>query len=392
MRRSPIFDVPLLLLFLYLVGAGIAFIFSASYPKALSLGENNTGASYHFAIRQALCAVIGLVGMLIAMRIPLAVYQRRAAQWIIGSLTILMLIMVLVVGTAKHGNKAWIDLGFFQFQPSELAKIALLVIASAYLVKNPWTIKSWKTFVKGPMWLFAIPIGLVVLQEDIGTVLVMCAASLVILAIAGMPTRMWGMPLLGLSVIVALGVVVLMQTGHGGQRIARFKAWLHPEDVTIKQSYQPRNSLIAVGSGGLFGRGWCGSRQKWFYLPGSQNDYILAIIAEELGFLWLGVFVFLPYLVMIYLGFDVAIKSPSPFGAMVAAGCTAMLGVQALINMAVVTNCIPCMGINLPFISYGGTSIIASLLMAGLILNVSSTKTDLLPACTPTATPAGIGN
>lgn len=388
MRRPFIFDVPLFLLFVYLVCAGIAFIYTASYPLALSLGDNNTVASYHFAYRQAIFALMGLGAMLIAMRIPLLAFQRRPVQYLVGGLTLAMLLAVLLIGSAKNGNRAWIDFGFFQFQPSELAKITLVLLTSAYLVQSPWAVKSWHTFVRGPVWLFAVPLLFVMAQGDIGTVLVMFAASLIILSMAGMPARMWGPPVLLLLALVAIGVTIGLQTGKGGQRVKRFQAWLNPY-AKIAQSHQPRNSLIAIGSGGAFGRGWCASRQKWFYVPEPQNDYISAIIAEELGFLWMTLFLLLPYMVMIYLGFDIAIKSPSPFAAMVAAGCTAMLGIQALIHMAVVTNLIPCMGITLPFISYGGTSIIASMIMAGLILNVSGIKPET-PVTDTAAQPAGV--
>ena len=158
----------------------------------------------------------------------------------------------------------------------------------------------------------------------------------------------------------------------------RFRAWVQPENRTLIASDQPRNSLIAIGSGGLLGRGFCQGRQKWFYLPASQNDSIFAVIAEELGFFLTLALLFVPYMFLIFRGFAIAHGAPDEFSAMVAMGCTVMLATQALINLGMAMNLLPTIGINLPFISYGGSSVIASMMMAGLLLNVSTLRATTL--------------
>ena len=361
MRRVTAFDMPLFFCFLILVGLGIAFVYTSSYPQAMTDG----GSGFSFAGKQILFALIGLGLMFACIYIPLPFLRRHAMG--IGVIIVGLLVLVLIWGTAKHGNKAWIPVGPFQFQPSEFAKVAIIIILAARLAEHPECMRSFKDLLLGPYLFLGIPLVLIVLQEDLGTATVFALASILLIAIAGAKFRFWGLPVLVLLMLAAM--VVLM-----GHRAERIEAWRHPFNEALQGSYQPRNSLIAIGSGGLFGRGFCQSRQKWFYLPGARNDYIVSIIAEELGLILTFVFLFVPYLFMVYRGFTVANKAPDEFSALVAVGCTVMLATQALVNLGVVTNLLPCMGINLPFISYGGTSLIASMMMAGLLLNVSGRR------------------
>lgn len=360
MRRVSAFDMPLFLCFLLLVGIGITFVYTASYPRAMA-----EGSSFALAGKQVIFSLLGLVAMFVCMYTPLDFFRHHAKT--IGGLIVVLLFLVLAIGTAKHGNKAWIPIGPFQFQPSEFAKVAIIIVLAVFLAERPWSVRSWKGLFTGPYLIIGVPIILIVCQQDLGTATVLALASIILLAIAGTKFRFWGFPMLALLFLAALVVM----TGHRAERI---DAWQHPFDETIQASYQPRNSLIAVGSGGVLGRGFCMSRQKWFYLPGAHNDYILAIVSEELGFIFTIIFLFVPYIFMIFRGFTVAHRAPDEFSALVAAGCTVMLTTQALVNMCVVTNLIPCMGINLPFISYGGTSLLASMMMAGLLLNVSGQR------------------
>ncbi|HEX2951242.1 MAG TPA: putative peptidoglycan glycosyltransferase FtsW [Armatimonadota bacterium] len=366
MRRLPAFDMPLFICFLILVGLGITYVYTSSYPKALpDSGEGGVILAFTFAGKQIFFALLGLLAMFGCMYTSINLFRRfaRIIYYGIGFL----LVLVLMVGAAKHGNRAWIDVGLFQFQPSEFEKVAIIIALSAYLAEHPWCVRTWKGLLTGPYLIIGIPLVLIALQGDLGTATVTALASIVIMAVAGTKFRFWGVPMLIFLCLAAIAVL----TSH---RVERIEAWRHPFNESIQESYQPRNSLIAVGSGALFGRGFCMSRQKWFYLPGSHNDYIFAIIAEELGFFGLLIFLFAPYLFMSFRGFTVAHRAPDEFSALMAAGCTVMLTTQALINMCVVTNIIPCMGINLPFISYGGTSLIASMIMAGLLLNVSGQR------------------
>jgi cell division protein FtsW len=377
-------DMWLFLCVLILVGVGIAAIYTASYPRA----DAEFDSYYHYVARQAPFALLGFALMLVAMSLPMEWLRRSANAFAV--LALILLVLVLLIGAAKHGNRAWIPVLGAQFQPSELAKVAVVLALAAFMARRPWMVKTWAGLVRGPVWFLLVPVCLVAAQGDLGTVLVMAAGILVLLQIGGMPMIYVAVPAAGIGVLL-LGVLLLgpvMGKFVGEHRAARVQAWLNPFASTLPEAHQPRHSLIAIGSGGAIGRGFCDSREKWFYLPGAHNDYILAIIAEEVGFFGTLLLVFVPCGYLMLRGFAVARTAPDEFSALLAAGCTAMITVQALINMAVVLNVIPSMGITLPFISYGGTSLIASMLMAGLLLNVARLQTAPAPAEEPAPAPA----
>lgn len=371
MRRVPAFDMPLFMCFLIMVGLGIIFIFSASYPKGLTNSDAN-GDVFYYTGRQILYAIIGLGAMMACMYIPLAQFRRLSG--VISAVMIVLLMLVLAISKAKHGNQAYISLGpLGQFQPSEFAKVAIVLTLSAYLAKRPWSVKSWKGLLNGPIWYLLVPLVLVGLGQDLGTVFVIGTTTLVILLVAGTPFRYIGIPLL---VIAGLGMLVVA-SGHCPDRVvSRVQAMMNPEDLANQSSYHPRNALIGVGSGGFLGKGFCQSGQKWYYLPAPQSDYIFAVICEELGFVFTLLMPIIFYLFITYRGFTIAHRAPDEYGALVAMGSTVMLVSQAIINMAVVLNVLPSMGINLPFISYGGSSLIACMMFAGLLLNVSALRSE----------------
>ena len=366
MRRVTAFDMPLFLCTLILVGLGIVFIFSASYPKALIRTETG-GDAFFYTGNQIKYVLAGLVCLLICAFIRLEWFYRPPWQkfffWGIIAVMSLCLLLVLIVGNDSHGNKSWL----WFFQPSEFAKVAVVITLASYLARRPWTVKSLRGLWSGPIWFLIVPVGFIVAEQDLGTAFAIAASIAIILVIAGVKFRFIGVPML----LLILGLAGIVLSGH---RVDRIDAWRNPEDRTNPATYQPLNSLIAVGSGGLFGRGFCQSRQKWFYLPAAQNDSIMAIIAEESGFLLTVLALFLPYLFLVFRGFSIAHRAPDEFGSLLAIGCTVMLATQAIINMSVVMNVIPAMGINLPFVSSGGSSIVACMMMAGLLLNVSAMR------------------
>ena len=367
MRRVPAFDMPLFTCILMLIGLGIVAIYTATYPKALA--DYNDG--FHFVRPQIIFACAGLVVMLLCMFFPLAQFRRLFWPIIIGMVALLML--VLVVGRLKHGNQAYIELGPIQFQPSEFVKVAIVLTLATFLSRRPWLVKSWKGLINGPAWFLIAPVVLIALEQDLGMVFVVGLSTTILLLIAGTRFRFIAIPMLGVALLGMLAAA----SGHVPERIvSRMQALMHPEDLTNSSSYHPRNSLIAVGSGGLFGKGLCQSEQKWFYLPAAQNDYILAVISEEFGFAWLVIFIFVPYMFLTYRGFTIAHRAPDEFSALLAMGCTVVLITQVMINTGVVFNLLPSMGINLPFISYGGSSIISSMMLAGLLLNVSAQRAE----------------
>ena len=339
-------------------------MYSASYPTNL---ENGILGSGNF-IRQLAFGVIGVVFMTIVIILKTDVLKKISPVFYV--LSIILLIAVLFIGVEVNGNKAWIQLpGGFRFQPTELAKISIVLTLATVISIKPWSINGYKELLKfGPYFYMGILAALILGQKDLGSLLVFGIACLSIVGFAGAKRTLYIVPA---ALLLILGTVFIL-TGH---RAGRVKAWFDPFSTSreiVQYTYQPKNSLIAIGSGGWFGRGFTMSRQKWGFLPEPHNDYILAIIAEEVGFVGILIFIILPYGIIIYRGFLIAEKARDTFSTLLAGGATIMLAVQALINMAVVTNLLPCIGITLPFISYGGTSFVSSLVLAGLILNVSN--------------------
>jgi cell division protein FtsW len=368
MRKNRLFDMPLFVCVLILVGLGVVYVYSASFPRTLITTDVNAD-TFAYAKRQLIAVVIGLAAMFGLMLAPLSLWERYR-NFIIGGTAALMCVPLAFQKVC--GNAAWIPIGAFKLQPSEFSKVALIIILGAYLAKHPWTVRTWKGLLLGPGPFIGGLLALIMLQRDLGTAVGVVLGCVGILAIAGTKFRIWGLALLGMFLLAGFLV------WHSDKQ-PRLVAWLHPFDLKIEQGMQPRHALIAIGSGGLTGMGFCQSQQKYGYLPGSHNDYIFAIIAEELGFGGTVLFLLLPYLFLIYRGFTIAHQAPDEFSALVAAGATAMLASQAVLNMAVAMNLMPSMGINLPFISYGGSSLIASLMMAGLLLNVSMRATERDP-------------
>lgn len=380
MRRTSPFDTTLFVAVIALIAVGWSFIYSASYPRAISSAETNHNSIY-YAIQQIKYTAIGALMLIACWKIPLQFY-RRYALWIICA-TVGLLLAVLVFAKVTHGNQAYFRIGTIQFQPSEFAKIAIILTLPAMLARRPELLKNLRGLFNGPAWFVIVPAGLVALEQDIGMTIAISLATTVILLIAGMKFRFVGMPILAVALLGLLVYGTLTAATHGKPwekfkgtkmetRINRVRAWLNPWDDTIQESYQLRQSLIAIGSGGVLGRGVTEGRQKWFYLPAPHNDYIVANIAEEIGFLGIAVFIFGLYSLLIFRGFSIAHSAPDEYAALVAVGCTVMLAVSALINIAVASNAMPSMGLNLPFVSYGGSSLIASMMMAGLLLNISA--------------------
>ena len=371
MRKGRIFDMPLFVCVLVLVAIGVAFVYSASFPRFIDSDVSTN--SFALTSKQITAAVAGFVIMFGLIFTPLAFWERM--RWPI-IITTSVLMLAALGFQAVCGNAGWIPLGSFKLQPSELSKVALILILGAYLAKHPWTVRSWKGVLTGPGVYIGGLLLLILLQRDLGTAVGVVLGVVGMLALAGTPLRIWG------TAVAVMVILAAAMVWHSDKR-PRIMAWLRPFDLSIEQGTQPRQALIAIGSGGLTGQGFCCSQQKYGYLPGSHNDYIFAIIAEELGFGGTLLILLLPYLFLIYRGFTIAHQAPDEYGALVAGGCTVMLASQAVLNMAVAMNLMPSMGINLPFISYGGSSLITSMMMAGLLLNVSMRTPDRDPR--PTA-------
>ena len=363
-----------------LVLFGVIMIYSASVIVAYNL----YGDERFFVKKQLVSAVVGLVAMAVAANIDYHVWKKWAGAML--GITFLLLISVFLFSSGEiNGAHRWIVLGGLSFQPSELAKLTFIIYASAWLVERRDRINSLtETFLPFAGVLAAIAV-LMLKQPDFGTLMIIVVAAISVYYAAGLSIRQM---LIGAAVGV-LGISILIaSSSYMRDRVETFLSQgSQSSDQTASQtanSYHVENIDIAIGSGGLFGRGFGNSKQKLRYLPEPQTDSIFAIISEELGFFWAEVLI-LAYLVLIYRGYMIAVRAPDMFGRLVGTGITSWFGFQAAINLGSMVQVVPLVGVPLPFISYGGTNLIISLLAIGVLLNISRFGKDEVPDSAPAA-------
>lgn len=352
-------DSVFLLLVLILVAFGLVMVFSASYASA----NYRYGDSLHYIKRQAVFAVIGVVAMLIISRVPYYIYHRLAKPiyWIcLGLITI-------VWPLNGFGAGRFISIGGQQFQPSELMKVAIIILFSALIVQNFRKMDTLKFGIM-PFMLALLPviIVLVALQHHLSATIIICTIGVAMMFVGGSRMRYF-LPVAGAGVLGIIGMIMVKGVDYMGDRVYN---WMHPMEDVLGDSWQTVQSLIAIGSGGFMGLGLGNSRQKYLYLPEPQNDFIFAIVCEELGFIG-ALLVILLFVFLVYRGFVIANKAPNKFASMVVIGITFQIALQALLNIAVVSNAMPNTGISLPFFSYGGTALMIQLAEMGIILNIS---------------------
>ena len=360
LHRDDNVDYPFLILVLLLLAVGLIMLYSASYAQS----EYDTGYtdSARYLRKQAVCAAIGLGAMYFFSRIPAAFWYRMA--WPLYGISILLLLSVLLVGQEVNGAKRWINIAGIQFQPSEIAKFAqILLFARLTRHFGP----EAKTFRYGVLGFGMALMGILVplaLEKHLSAIMLMGMVAVVMMFVAG--TRMKWL-LAGAAAAVIFVLVYISFMGYAGDRVT---AWLHPERDPGDTGYQILQSLYAIGSGGLFGLGWGKSRQKYLYLPFQYNDYIFAICCEELGFVGaLGIM--LLFMLLILRGYWIALRAADRFSTVLAAGLITLIAVQTVLNLCVVTNLLPSTGIALPFFSYGGTALAMNLGEMGIILSIS---------------------
>ena len=359
-HRDDNVDYPFLILLLLLLAVGLIMLYSASYAQS----EYDTGYtdSARYLRKQAVCAAIGLVAMYFFSRIPASFWYRSA--WLIYGGSILLLLCVLVVGQEVNGAKRWINIAGIQFQPSEIAKFAQIVLF-ARLTRHFGP--DAETFRYGVMGFGMALLGILVplaLEKHLSAIMLMGMVAVVMMFVAG--TRMKWL-LAGAGAAVVFVVVYISFMGYAGDRVT---AWLHPERDPGDTGYQILQSLYAIGSGGLFGLGWGKSRQKYLYLPFQYNDYIFAICCEELGMVG-AIGITALFSVLILRGYWIALRAANRFSTVLAAGLVTLIAVQTILNLCVVTNLLPSTGIALPFFSYGGTALAMNLGEMGIVLSIS---------------------
>jgi cell division protein FtsW len=346
-----------------LVLFGVMMVYSSSSYKAILAGND---ADY-LAKRQAIFALAGFVCMFIVSRINYRWYQHFAK--ILMLLSIALSIYVLIRGAASGGAVRWIQIGSMKFQPSEMAKPIIMVYIADMCSEHPSKLKT----IKGMLSVAALPIinSLLILQENLSTALICLAIIVSMIFVASPNWKLFFKPkyILGYVVIAAAGIAFAFAGEDNAYRLVRIKAWLHPEDYP-DDTYQTLQSLYAIGSGGLFGRGLGQSIQKTGNLPEAHNDMIFAIICEELG-LFGGLIMLAAFVMLILRLMSVVKNTPDMFGGLVTTGVMVHISVQLLVNIGVVTNTIPNTGVTLPFVSYGGTSLLFLLIEIGMILSIS---------------------
>ncbi len=358
MQRKPI-DHILLAAVLTLLGFGVVMVFSASSIEASVVNHN----PYYYFERQMVWAVLGLAIMVFFTRFD---YHRLAqlAQPV-AIATILLLIVVLVphIGRDVNGARRWLGFGSLLFQPSALAKFSLVLLFAYWLARMPRPDRFWQG-IGVPLAIY-LPIALLIIKEpDLGTALALGGTVFTMLFVAGV--NLWQFFGILAMVVPAVGVAIIVAP----YRLQRFLAFLNPQADPQGTGYHIIQSLYALGSGGIFGSGLGQGALKYFYLPEQHTDFIFAIVGEELGLIG-AVAVLALFLVLTWRGLRVAMLAPDRFGALLAIGLTAMVAVQALMNIAVVTASMPITGIPLPFISYGGSSLVFALGAMGILLNIS---------------------
>lgn len=354
-------DITFLSFVLILLTVGLVMLFSASYAYSYEYYGN----SYKFITRQSMFAVLGVAAMLIISKIDYHFWRKFA--WIVYGISIAMLAVVKALPPMIKGMdvKRWIVIGPINFQPSEVAKFAVILLFSSLIAANYKQMKNIK-FIALLVLLLAAPCGLVIIEPHLSATVLIFAIGVVLLIVGGLQKRyIFGG--IALGAVLGGGAIATGVIGYGSDRI---KYWLDPWADAKGLGFQTIQSLLAIGSGGILGRGIGQSRQKYLWVPEPHNDFIFAIVCEELGLIGALVIILL-FCLLVWRGFSIAMRAKDKFGSLLAIGLTFQVGLQAMLNIWVVTNTIPNTGISLPFFSYGGTSLLILLAEMGIVLSVS---------------------
>lgn len=361
--RKKSLDTALLLIIFAMLTFGAIMVFSASYPSALA----KTGNSFHFIGKHAAFVLAGIAVMLIASFLDYHIYRRFVFPIVIAAYALLVAVLIPGIGSDLNTfAQRWIVVGGVNFQPSEIMKFATIVLFAHLIALNQ---KRMDTFTYGVV-PFMICLGatavLMMLEPHLSGTLLICGVGGLMMIIGGTKLR-WFVALGGVG---AAGIAGLAFIGKLSYITDRVHSWLNPFGDVLEDTYQTVQSLIAIGSGGVMGRGIGNSIQKYLYLPEAYNDYIFAVICEELGLIG-ALLVMILFIAFTLRGFAVSSKAPDTFGYMLGVGITLQVAVQAMLNIAVVTNTVPPTGISLPFFSYGGTALIMLMGEMGVLLNIS---------------------
>lgn len=353
------FDFPILLVTLILMGFGIVMVYSASAILAADRFKD----SFYFLKKQALFATGGVLLMFVVMNLNYHLWQKLAYP-ILG-LSFLLLAFVLAIGTRAGGSTRWLYIGSLSFQPSEFSKLALIVFLSYFLTKKGEKIRTFQFGFLPTVLISGTMIFLVIHQPDFGVALFLGIMAILMLFVGG--TRLFYIFSLALLAIPAVYYLIIRVP----YRVYRIMSYLNPWNDPKGISFQIIQSFVAFGAGGVFGSGLGQGKQKLFFLPAPHTDFIFSVVGEEMGLIG-AVIVLGLFLVFTVRGIQVSLGAPDEFGTFLGLGITSLISLQAIINMAVVLGLLPTKGLTLPFISYGGTSLVVSLVSVGILLNISS--------------------
>lgn len=358
-------DLPFCIIILILLTIGTIMMFSASY----AFSYYTQGDSYYYLVRQLIFIALGLVGMTIMSFFN---YNKlhKIAPVVLGVAYVALVVVLILPGT--NGVKRWIPLGMFNIQPSEIAKFAIILFFAHWASKYYNKMQSARYSVLPGVVVFGTTALLLFLEPHYSGIVIIAMLTVLMLYIGGMKTKYL---IVGFAIMVGL-VLILAMTGGLSYAMSRMDGWGQALEYTTEDmwqaTWQTRNSLYAIGSGGLWGLGLGQSRQKYLYLPEPQNDFIFAIVVEELGLIG-ATMILLIFALLVWRGITLSLRAKDKFGKLLGIGLTSQIGIQVVLNILVITDWLPNTGISLPFFSYGGSSLIMLLAQMGIVLSISRT-------------------
>lgn len=361
--RRQSMDAGFFTLALILLAMGLVMVLSSSYARAYyDPGSITGGNGAYYFLRQLIFALLGVGAMLLASRLPMSFYRRYTFHFL--GLTLVLLMLVPIIGVKANGSRRWLGVGGLTLQPSELAKLAVILSFSLLICRFQGKMRSFRYGILPFLTILGIMIGLLILEPHF-------SASIILIAIGGVMMFLGGVGLgwfiAALGGVTAALAVLLTFFPYASSRIS---TWRDPFSDPSDRGYQIVQSLYSIGSGGLSGLGLGGSRQKFLYLPEEHNDFIFSVACEELGFIGAALILAL-FALLILRGYWIALHQRDRFNFLTCAGISTLLAIQVFLNVAVVTNLVPCTGISLPLFSYGGTALLIQLFEMGIILSAS---------------------
>ncbi len=343
-----------------LASFGAIMIYSASSIWA----EYKFGNEYKFLISQTVFLIAGIIIMTVLSKIDYKIYEKYSNKILFICFMLLVLVLIPGIGSVRNGSRSWFGIGGMGIQPSEISKIGLIIFTAKYLSKNEREMRSVKNGIMPILFVIMLFFGLIMLEPDFGTGMVITLTLIVMIFISESKISFF----IGCGIIGLLGIVALIAIAP--YRMARIVSFLNPWTDPLGSGFQIIQSLYAIGPGGLLGMGFMKSRQKYFYLPEPQTDFIFSIISEEFGFLGILIVASMFFLIF-FLSMKIFFKTRDPFGKYLVFGLSFGIILQAILNLAVVVGLVPVTGVTLPFLSYGGSSLLVSMASIGIILSVS---------------------